>query len=278
MNDRSITFVIPSLGERADLLKMSVDAALQVLSSKVLVVGPRHVENQISNFLGDRVAFVDDSGATGAAEAINVALGTSLASQYFTWIGDDDQIVAEGVEASISLLNDYKEAEGTYGIVDYIDGSGAHIRTHVPPKNPSQSLRWGPQRIAQPGTVFRTSLLARVGHLDTALKCAWDQDFMARVEAVGHLRFVPSLVAKYSWHAGALTSEFLSTSMVESAEIRLARLRGGFSPIWRFVEYARIVVALLGGTKLTSKMPLSYVLKTLNSISNVKARYRNGSL
>jgi hypothetical protein len=279
MHRTSITFVIPTLGERPDLLAKSVAAASRVADALVILVGPRKVEPSLSKLYARNVKFIDDEGATGAAEAINIALRFLPSdSEFFTWIGDDDEVIPGQIEFSIARLRSEPSMVATYGNVEYVDSSGRQIRMHRPPRKPKFSLNFGPQRIAQPGMVFRTSLISSIGSLRPTLKCAWDQDFITRAFDQGPLLYVDRLVAKYAWHEGALTSEHLGLSMVESAEIRIARQVKALRPFLTVFEYARIVASLLIGTSLTRRKPTSFVAKAVILSKSVRSRLKSGPL
>lgn len=269
MPANSITFIIPTLGERPESLLTSVDACLAVEHSFVRVVGPQIVAGMLQKYPEDRVEYILEIDCDGAAEAINFALGSApIQTDFFTWIGDDDEVIPVGVRASIETLGRSNSRVATYGIVNYVGTSGDLIRVHKPPKNPHRSLRFGPQKIAQPGMVFRSRVLSEIGFFDTRYRCAWDQDFIYRCSAVGEITFVESKVANYMWHTGALTSSFLSLSLIESASIRAQAFPVAVARIWMAAEYFRMIAALVFGTRMTNAgnwKVLKEVFKEANS-------------
>jgi hypothetical protein len=275
MPPKSITFIIPTLGERPESLLSSIDACLAVEHSFVRVVGPLIVAGMLENYPEHRVEYIQEIDCDGAAEALNFALGSDpIQSDFFTWIGDDDEVIPEGVRASIETLCRSNNCVATYGIVNYVDSSGNLIRVHRPPKNPRRSLKFGPQKIAQPGMVFRSRVLSEIGFLDTRYRCAWDQDFIYRCSSVGEITFVESKVANYMWHSGALTSSFLSLSLIESASIRAQAFPDTVARIWMTVEYFRIISALVIGTRMTNAGNWK-VLKEVMKVTYSRAKGRS---
>lgn len=245
-----ILVVVPSLGSRPEALLRNLNHLQRVEGARVVVVGPPRAGELIIEFLNDRVHFIQEMSDGGPAEAINQALDFFRGSyDVFTWLGDDDWVEPELFsKLAQRLMKAGDEVVIGMGDVCYMDSSGKIVRIHRQPRFPNFFLNYGPQRIAQPGLLFRASVASEIV-LDGRFLCAWDQDFIDRAAEFGKFLRMPGVVANYTWGEGTLTSTFLESSMVESALIRLRKKRR--VRLWANMESFRIVASLTIGTRLS---------------------------
>jgi GT2 family glycosyltransferase len=226
-----IGVVVPTLCLRPEMLRQSLESIRQISGTYIVLVSPEDKNCQQLLDLGLVDKWVEDSGA-GVAEAINTgfrALPTELI--FVTWLGDDDQLVAPGIAESLKVLDENPDVVSTFGVCEYIDESGKLFWINAYGQRAVSRLRFGPDRIPQPGSILRRSALQKVGLLDRELKFAFDLDLFIKLSKEGKIAFVPILVSLYRWHPGSISSSSRNASNAEARLVRLRQLPVGLRPI-----------------------------------------------
>jgi hypothetical protein len=81
-------------------------------------------------------------------------------------------------------------------------------------------MRFGPQLVSQPGTLFRRDAYNALGGLDVNLKWAFDLDLFIRIMAAGTINFTPHVLAQFRWHEGSLSVGARQGSVREASFVR----------------------------------------------------------
>jgi len=223
INNRvTLGIVIPTLGDRIEYLHqlfMSLDEFK--ISIEVVVVCPKSQILDIKSLYQGSANFkiVEDQGI-GLANAINQGF-REINSKYWNWIGDDDKLLAVGIEKIIDKLESDSNLSFGWGSCAYIDESSNVLSINKTGKMASKIIFFGPNLIPQPSCVFRSELTKAVGVLDTRLKYAFDQDLIMRLLKIKNAIFLPVLSAEYRWHASSLTATNKRDSARESFNVRL---------------------------------------------------------
>jgi GT2 family glycosyltransferase len=234
----SVLFVVPTLGERPDLLERSLQSIRdqQQTGLDLVLVAPegRGVESVAARF-GAR--FVADPRRGGISGALNAALATAPpGTRYFTWLGDDDLLTTGSLRTTVAALEERPEAVMAYGWCDYIDVEDRVVFHSRAGRMARWILRFGPNLIPQPGCLMRCATVLEVGGLDESVRLAMDLDLFLRLLQRGSFVAVPRTLACFRWHADSATVLNESHSMEESDQLRMKYLP---TPAAAAYEYLR---------------------------------------
>jgi hypothetical protein len=245
----ALLVVLPTLGDRLQFLEATLrsckELADQVPTTLAMVLP---VGAKAARALGAQygAVLIDDPG-TGMADAVNAGLGTRTTEDFYVWVGDDDELVPQGVVALMRALQDDASAVVAYGHCDYIDGAGLAIgRSNAGPLA-QLLLPWGPNLIPHPGTVVRLDALEAVGNFDSSLRYALDLDVFLKLKRVGVFISQPVVSARFRWHADSATVADRSASATEAMAVKNRHVPAwlrGVSWIWNYpVSWASQVAA-----------------------------------
>lgn len=219
----STLFVIPTLGERPDLLTRSLasirDQAAAGLDLVVVAPRGRGVEELIAS-TGAR--FVEDPHRGGLSGALNAGLAAAApGTRFFAWLGDDDLLVPGSLAATTEALEDDPGASMAFGWCDYIDEHDQVVFRSRAGKVAAATLAFGPNLVPQPGSLMRYDDVVAVGGLDESVRLAMDLDLFLRLRRRGRLLALPQTVACFRWHADSATVRGETESMEESDQLRM---------------------------------------------------------
>jgi GT2 family glycosyltransferase len=216
--------VVPTLGQRLDLLRESLGSIRQIRGAYIFIVSPdgEFGRRMVDEGLADK--WIGDPGL-GVAAAINLGfMELPKDLEFVAWLGDDDQLVAEGTLNSLEKLSANNDLVATFGVCEYLSESGELFWVNTYGQSAVSKLRFGPDRIPQPGSIFRRYALEKVGFLDTTLKFAFDLDLFIKLSKIGRVQFVSEVVSRYRWHPGSLSSSGRRASNSEARRVRQAHL------------------------------------------------------
>jgi hypothetical protein len=141
--------------------------------------------------------------------------------EYINWLGDDDLLAAKSLDFTYSFLDKNPDSLMSFGACDYIDASGEVVWTNRSGSFAVKLLRFGPDLIPQPGSLFRRSAFWQVGGLDTSYKWAFDFDL------------------------------FIKISVAEASRVRVSHLPTFLKPISFVWEHPVRLATLIAGNRLT---------------------------
>lgn len=121
----------------------------------------------------------------GQAWAINRGL-EQCTGDIVAYINSDDYYPDDVFKRVSELFRD-ETVDWVAGVVEFIDGQGAHMQMQRPSPRDSllESLVWGVD-VGQPGVFFRRSLLDEVGLFDETLNYVFDTEYWLRLMRAGH--------------------------------------------------------------------------------------------
>ena len=221
--------VLPTLGYRLKFLESTLQScaalAEHVPTTIALVAPPAARE---ARALGERYGaeLVDDPGV-GMAEAVNAGLAARSSESFYTWVGDDDELIAEGVDALVRAVERDPSATVAYGHCDYIDDVGRVIGRSRAGMLAQFLLPWGPNLIPHPGTIIRLDALEQIGGFDPVLSYALDLDVFLKVKKLGRFIVLPRVSARFRWHVDSATVADRSASSREAMMVKNRQL-----PVW----------------------------------------------
>jgi GT2 family glycosyltransferase len=237
----TVGILIPTLGTRPEFLIQALKSIRLAGNALVHIIAPNTsaLETQIPNDLYD--SLIDDLGM-GLASAIDLGLRSFPSHiEYINWLGDDDLLSPKSIENATKILSENERIVLVYGRCDYISESGKVIWRNSSGSYAKWLMRFGPQLISQPGSLFRRDAYEHIGGLDNRYKWAFDLDLLIRLSRVGEFRYIPFTFAQFRWHQGSLSVGGRRGSINEASEIRIAALPRWFrasAHLWeKFVKY-----------------------------------------
>jgi GT2 family glycosyltransferase len=154
---------------------------------------------------GERTRAIVEQGL-GLYPALNQGARDPGDWDAFTWLNDDDRLMAPGFAELLAAMSAKPGVGISYGRVELIDPQSARIGALPVARSPLDLpalLARGIMPLAQPGTVIRRSVWESLGGFDESYKLAGDLDFFVRaVQAGVRFQFVDTTVASFSIRAG----------------------------------------------------------------------------
>jgi GT2 family glycosyltransferase len=235
--DEGVLFIVPTLGQRADLLRQALLSVERSGHPVDLVVVTPHGSPAvgIAAEIGARV--VHDPGR-GLSAALNAGLVTAdLTCPYFGWLGDDDLLRPGALRATVMALQAQPEAVMVYGWCDYVDEDGRTFFVSRAGRWAARVIGFGPDLIPQPGSLMRLEAVQAVGGLDENLDFAMDLDLFLKLRSHGQLTPIRRTLAAFRWHADSLTVGNQKKSVDEADMVRkryLNSVAAATWPLWRW--------------------------------------------
>jgi GT2 family glycosyltransferase len=235
-DDPRILMVIPTLGQRTELLRQTLDSLKNQSPIKfdtVMIFPLKNKETQkLAKDFGAMI--VKDPGGISAA----VNAGISIAKpnhEYIGWIGDDDLLTKDSLKYAIEALDTNPKASLAFGYCDYIDDNNRHIFTSKAGKFAPWVMTWGPNLVPLPGIVFRKSALDIAGKFDVNNKYSMDLDMLLRLRKIGNFINTKRVQACFRWHKTSQTVANRPKVLKETEQVKrkyLSRFIRPFSPLW----------------------------------------------
>lgn len=220
MSEPTVLVVVPTLGQREDYLSLTLDSleAQQGVRLQVVVVAPGSAAQEQTEARGHR--FLSQSGR-GMSQAINQGWREAGdGAEFWAWLGDDDLLPPGSLARASAALVGSPRASMAYGRCAYLDADGGLLFEARPSALAGRLLRWGPDLVAQPGSLARASAVREAGLLDESLRYAMDLDLFLRLKEVGPLRYLPVRLGCFRWHDGSTTVADPGASDREAREVR----------------------------------------------------------
>jgi len=247
----SVLVVLPTLGDRAKLFERALESCASLrdmIPTTVAVIAPVEAGDARRAARSIGALVIDDPG-TGMADAFNLGLNARTTEDFYVWVGDDDELVPQGVVGLVEALESDATAVLAYGHCDYVDENGSVIGTSKAGLWARFLLSWGPNLIPHPGTVVRLAALGEIGGFDPSLRYALDLDVFLRLRAVGRAIFRPVLSARFRWHPDSATVADRAASSREAMIVKRRNLPRWIRPVsalWNYpVAWASSVAAWL---------------------------------
>lgn len=237
-NKPRVLVVLPTLGTRNDLLKLTLESIKSQGKNLCDIVMVCPLRNKETIKLGKQYGahFVDDPGSMSSAVNAGVAFAKPE-HEYLTWIGDDDLFTPNSIKTSLEALDKNPNAKLAYGYCDYINTQGNHVFTSKAGNLAPWIMTWGPNLMPLIGTVFRTSELKKAGEFDVNLKYSMDLDMFLRLKKMGPFVNTKTTLAAFRWHPDSSTVRNRAVVIPETEMVKrkhLPKFMQPLSPIWDF--------------------------------------------
>ncbi len=214
-----VLVIVPTLGERLDLLKRNL-VSIQNSGVKVCIVLVDSSGSDDVESLGLEVQLVRSQPA-GLSSAINLGLRkANCGSKYLAWLGDDDFYEARGLLALVDALSSCDGASFAFGSCRYVDSDSRTIRILRPNLMSVFATKFINTRIAQPATLINRERLPDGDLVREDLKYTMDLELWIRLIALGRPVKVKDICASYTWHSGSLSSRGQIAAVSEALRVR----------------------------------------------------------
>lgn len=238
--------VVPTMGTRPEFLRETLASIGLAGSAIIHIVAPPSAQIESIVVPNSYNALIPDPGK-GLSAAIDAGLRSfPTDTKFVTWIGDDDLLLENSLNHAAELLTNHPEAVLVYGGCEYIDTDGNRLWVNKSGSYARYLMRFGPQLVPQPGSLFRKEAYESIGGLDPQYKWAFDLDLFIRFSRIGKLHFIPRTLARFRWHDGSLSVGGRRGSIDEASRIRRTSLPASlqwFSPLWEAPIKAAIKLA-----------------------------------
>jgi hypothetical protein len=196
---------------------------------------------------------VEDPGR-GLAAAINCGIRALPSSiHYTTWLGDDDRLTAGSLDVTrAALVRD--GSAFVFGGCRYIDSEGEELWINRSGRWAVPLMRFGPQLIPQPGSLFDRRVFETIGGLNEDYKWAFDLDLLLRLSSHRRTSYVNATLAEFRWHEGSLSVGGRRGSVSEASIIRCQALPKVLRPISVLWEPLLRRVILLAGERMNRRL------------------------
>jgi len=235
----TVTLVVPTLGERPELLRRSLGSitsqAVDDLDLVVVAPAGRGVE-VLAEQAGGR--FVPDPGSGGLSGALNAGLRAARpGSAYFSWLGDDDLLSPGSLATTVGAFERHPDAVLVYGWCDYIDEDDRVLFRSRAGALAARIVGWGPNLIPQPGCLMRYDAVVAAGGLDEDVRLAMDLDLFLRLRKLGRFVALRQTLACFRWHQDSATVRSETVSMEESDQLRMKYMRPTAARAYRVLRW-----------------------------------------
>lgn len=232
MNSR-ILVVLPTLGERQELLKETLESIIsQSEKPDIVIVCPK--DNKQTLKLAKQVGaiVVDDPGSL--SEAVNSGIEAANENhEFISWIGDDDLLTPDSLKTTAASLDSNPNAVLAYGYCEYIDNKGKKLFTSRAGNFAPWLMTWGPNLVPLPGILFRKSALLKTSGFDPSLKYSMDLDMLLKLRKHGQFVNTHKTLAAFRWHSDSTTVANRNASLKEAEYVK----RRYLSPILRPIAF-----------------------------------------
>lgn len=233
MSAREVLVVLPTLGDRLDTLRLSIEsvnAQRADLGVTLVVVAPPYAveARELAKSMG---AVIVDDPKEGISSAINCGLAARTNEKYYAWVGDDDLIRPGGLALLRSVIESAPGTVLAFGGCEYIDPEGRTIMLSNAGWLATVLLSWGPDLIPHPGTMIALDALQKIGGFDPSLKYAMDLDAFLKLRKHGSFACTRTPVSAFRWHPDSLTVANRLGSSKESESVKRRHLPKVIRPI-----------------------------------------------
>jgi GT2 family glycosyltransferase len=253
MSSPEIGIVVPTLGTRPEYLAQCLKSIRGAGTALIHIVMPISVPlpPEITTDLYDKV--IADPG-TGLAAAIHTGLITFPEPvRFINWLGDDDLLKPGSLDITSNALRDASGVVLAYGGCDYINSENQVIFTNKSGKYAVPLMRFGPQLIPQPGSLFRRDAYEKIGGLNSEFKWAFDLELLIRLSEVGRFKFLNQTLASFRWHEDSLSVGGRDGSVREASRIRKQFLPTWLKPVSELWELPMRSAIKYAGTKVSRR-------------------------
>lgn len=214
----NIAVIIPTLGNRPELLNQAINSALSCEIGFIAIISPNAMPAALKKTSFGRTHWYEFEG--GLPEAINFGFQILPKEvRYVTWLGDDDFLEPRGYRE----MRIQPDTDLLIGACNFISIKGERLRTQKVSKWRLNlwALSLFASPIAQPASLFSRRFIDLTEGIDARYRLAFDQDFFTRGIALGaKVQVIENTLASYRVHSETLSNTNWEASLEESGRIR----------------------------------------------------------
>ncbi len=249
----AVGVVVPTLGVRPQSLEECLKSIRLSGNCFLVLVAPSNVRAFPKGVTSLCDSFIVDEGR-GLSAAINSGL-KSLPTEirFATWIGDDDTLKQHSMTLASSALHADSSLGLVFGSCEYVNRNGKLLFVNRSGRFAFTLMKYGPQLLPQPGSLFRLDLFHQIGGLNESLKFAFDLDLFLRMGKISNYHHMNRVLGSYRWHADSLTAGSRYASVTEASKVRKSHLPiclRLFSNLW---EVPLQISSICAGTLLSRR-------------------------
>ncbi len=234
MNPR-IGIVVPTLGKRIDYLSQCIESINKAGTGKnspfVVLVAPGTFDASSYLKVGTIHKVVKDQGL-GLAQAINAGFSEMPNEiEYINWLGDDDMLSPGSLDKTSAFLDSNPKTVMVFGGCNYVDQENRIVWRNSSGPWAVPLLRFGPDLIPQPGSLFRRTAFESVGRLTTIYPLAFDFELFIKLSKL---------------------------SAADASKVRISHLPAMLRPLSIVWEYPIRLATLLAGQLVTARAKGKY--------------------
>jgi hypothetical protein len=249
-----VGIIVPTIGGRPEYLPLALQSIRDAGNAYVILVGNKGFD--ASKFLES--GLIDkylDEVDPGLAAKINFGLRALPAHiRFFNWIGDDDLLTPNSLTIATKRMLEADQPVLVFGGCEYIDPDGKPIWNQKSGQWAVPLLRFGPQLIPQPGSLYRRDAFEKIGGLSTEFGWAFDFQLFLSLSKVGKAVYIPQTLANFRWHPGSLSVSRRRESVAEASAVRVSHLPGWLRPISPLWEWPVKQATYWAGVRLGKKL------------------------
>jgi glycosyltransferase involved in cell wall biosynthesis len=257
-HSQKVGIIVPTIGGRPEYLPEALKSIRMAGDAYVILVGRAGFDASEFAAQGLIDLYLDEQGPN-LAEKINFGF-TSLPPEikYINWLGDDDLLTPGSLEIAKQRLDAPDRPVLVYGGCEYIDPKGKPIFINKSGRWAVPLLRFGPQLIPQPGSLYRRDAFERIGGLKSDFGWAFDFELFYSLSEVGKAAYLPNVLSSFRWHPGSLSVNRRLESVREASDVRkshLPKIVRTFSELW---ELPVRILTYLAGLRVSKKINLRF--------------------
>lgn len=248
----TIGLVIPTLGKRLDYLSQTIESAAKFGRVHIILVTPPEMIDSLRQY-SEQIQIVAEN-SNGLPAAINLGFEKLPEGiEYISWIGDDDLLTPNAGAVSLTFLDADPACVMTFGICNYINEKGELIGQNKIGQVSVPILRFGPDLIPQPGSIFRREIFNNVGGINEQFNLAFDFELFIKLSKVGRIKFLNLEVASFRWHNDSKSVQMRRKSVLEASKVRRIHLPLFLKPVSFFWEVPVMVATYFAGNVVSYK-------------------------
>ncbi len=208
---KTILVVIPTLGERLDMLEECLKSIFsQNCNVRVVLVFPTTKYSNMKVVQRRYPRLVLEAQDLKFIPALNYAIKNNPDCEYFTLICDDDLLANNCLQRSVTKLELNPKIVGVYGAIEYIDQKGMKIGKWNPPIFAKKINLFIPSAIKIEGALFRMEIIRKIEEIPESIDWAVaDIYLILQVCRFGDLEKLKGLpVAKYRMHSDSTSNKY----------------------------------------------------------------------
>jgi len=249
-----VGIIVPTIGGRPEYLPLALQSIRDAGNAYVILVGNKGFD--ASKFLES--GLIDeylDEPEPSLPSSISFGINSLPKHiRFVSWLGDDDLLEPGSLNYVTQRILAPDEPVMVFGGCMYIDPDGKAIWNQKSGQWAVPLLRFGPQLIPQPGSIFRRSAFEQLGGLSRDYGWAFDFNLFIGLSKLGRVVFIRKTVASFRWHPGSLSVGRRRESVSEASAVRVSHLPGWLRPISPLWEWPVKQATYWAGVRLGKKL------------------------